>query len=438
MPRTVDPPPHCGGSGPGGPPPLSRPPTNEARLRLGSAYVRLWTAGTISNLGDGIDQVALPLLAASLTRDPRLVAGLAVAGGLPWLLFALVAGALVDRADRARLMVQVNLVRGALVTVIAVTAATGTVQIWSLYVVAFALGIAETLFDNAAQSIMPAVVPPSLLERANGRQYAAEVVANSFAGPPIGGLLFALAVSLPFWADATSFVASAALIATIAHLVPRPARPTGPASERRSIRAEIAEGLRWLYHHRVLRTLALLLGTLNLCGNMALATFVLFAQEELGLGDSGFGLLLAGMAAGGVLGGLVGSRVAAAFGSSRSLLLSILLNGVCAIAIGFLSNAWAVAAVALAEGTFNVVWNVITVSLRQRIIPSHLFGRVNSAYRFIGWGASPIGALAGGLLASAFGLRAPFFIAGAITLCALVPAAMVLTPAALAAAEADR
>jgi len=335
-------------------------------------------------------------------------------------------------------MVRANVARGVLVGVIAVTAASGTAQIWSLYVVAFALGVAETLFDNAAQSMLPSIVAPDLLELANGRQYAAEVVANSFAGPPVGGLLFAAAVSLPFWADAASFFVSAALIASLVGSFRPTLTAEQAAAPRRSIRADIAEGLHWLRRHRVLRTLALLLGTLNFCGNMALATFVLFAQEELGLDDKGYGLLLAGMAVGGVIGGLVGARVAGALGPARSLHLSILLNGLCPMAIGLLSSAWAVAAVALAEGVFTVVWNVITVSLRQRIIPDHLLGRVNSAYRFVGWGASPLGALAGGLLANAFGLRAPFFIAGAISLLALVPATIILTPGALAAADPTR
>jgi MFS family permease len=348
-----------------------------------------------------------------------------------------VAGAIVDRTDRRALMVRVNVARGLLVSVIAVTAATGTARIWSLYLVAFALGVAETLFDNAAQSVLPSIVPPSLLELANGRQYAAEVVGNSFVGPPVGGLLFAATLSLPFWADAASFLISAALIATLVGSFRPPPRLglDGQPAPRRSIRADIGEGLRWLYHHRVLRTLALLLGTLNFCGNMALATFVLFAQEELGLNDTGYGLLLAGMAVGGVIGGLIGARVARFLGSSRALRLSILFNGLCPIAMGLLSSGWWVAVVALAEGPFNGVWNVITVSLRQRIIPDQLLGRVNSAYRFIGWGASPLGALAGGLVANALGLRAPFFIAGALSLLALIPAAIVLTPAHLAAAD---
>jgi MFS family permease len=245
-------------------------PSPRSELQLGSRYWRLWWASTISNLGDGIDLAALPLLAAALTRDPRLVAGLAVAARLPWLLFALTAGALVDRVDRRALMVGVNLVRGGLVAVIAVMVATGTTRIWLLYVISFLLGVNETLFDNAAQSLLPSIVAPALLETANGRQQAAEVVANSFAGPPLGGILFSLTASAPFWADSASFVIAAALIATISGAF----RPTRPADSdltpRPSIRADIAEGIRWLHGHRLLRTLAMLLGVANLartCGS---------------------------------------------------------------------------------------------------------------------------------------------------------------------------
>ena len=403
--------------------------------RLGRAYWRLWTAGTISNLGDGIELAALPLLAASLTRDPVLVAGLMTAARLPWLVFALLAGAIVDRLDRRRLMIAVNVSRAGLVGVIALTAATGTSRIWILYVVAFLLGINETLFDNAAQSMLPSVVPAHLLERANGRQYAAEVVANSFAGPPIGGLLFSFVVAAPFWADSASFAISAAIIATIGGSF-RPVRADGVGRERRSIRADIAEGVRWLRRHRLLRTLALLLGVLNLCSMMGFATFVLFSEEILGLDDRGYGFLLAAMAVGGVTGGVFGGRIAARLGPARALLTCMAVNGVSYIAIGLVSSAWAVAALSLLEGLFSIVWNIITVSLRQRIIPDHLLGRVNSVYRFLGWGSMPIGAILGGLLADAFGLRAPFIVGGVAILAAMIPALPRLTARAIAAAEA--
>jgi MFS family permease len=411
--------------------------TRETRRPLGSRYWRLWWASTISNLGDGIDLAALPLLAAALTRDPRLVAGLATAARLPWLLFALTAGAVVDRVDRRVLMVGVNVVRGGLVAVIAVSAASGAAHIWLLYVVAFLLGINETLFDNAAQSLLPSIVAPERLETANGRQQAAEVVANSFAGPPVGGILFSLTVSAPFWADSASFVIAAALIATIAgtYRPVRLERHDDPTPAKRSIRADIAEGIRWLHGHRLLRTLAILLGVANLAQNLWFATFVLFAQDELGLGDRGYGFLLAAMALGGVVGGVLSGRITDRLGPAPALVACLVVDGVVTIAIGFCSSAWLVAALSVLSGVFIVTWNVITVSLRQRIIPDHLFGRVNSVYRFIGWGSIPIGAILGGILADAFGLRAPFFVAGAVILLSLVLARARITPAEIAAAE---
>ena len=251
--------------------------------RLGSRYWRLWSASVVSNLGDGIDAAALPLLAATLTRDPRLVAGMAVAFTLPWLLFALPAGAIVDRLDRRKVMYRVNIVRAALVGVIALSVVTDTASIWLLYVIAFSLGTCETLFDNAAQSILPSIVETDQLELANGRQYAGEVVANTFVGPPIGGILFAVAASVPFWLDSASFLIAALLVATIAGSF----RPAGAkvAGEKRSLRADIAEGVRWLRNHRLLRTLALVLGALNFASWLGMATAVLFAQEILGLDE---------------------------------------------------------------------------------------------------------------------------------------------------------
>jgi MFS family permease len=401
--------------------------------RLGGAFWRLWTASTISNVGDGIDLAALPLFAAALTRDPVLVAGLATAARLPWLLFALTAGALVDRTDRRRLMVAVNVVRGGLVAVIAVSAATGTASIWLLYVVSFLLGVNETLFDNAAQSLLPAIVAPALLETANGRQQAAEMVANTFVGPPLGSVLFSLTVSAPFWADSASFIIAAALIATIAGSF-KPIRVGD--QPRRSLRADVAEGIRWLHGQRLLRTLAILLGVANLAQNLWFATFVLFAQDELGLSDRGYGFLLAAMALGGVVGGVLSGRITSRVGQAPALLGCLVVDGVVTIAMGLTSSAWAVAGLSILSGLFIVTWNVITVSLRQRIIPDHLFGRVNSVYRFIGWGSIPIGAILGGILADAFGLRSTFFVGGAVVLVSLIPAWSRVTPAEIAAAEA--
>lgn len=393
----------------------------ESRAALGPSYWKLWAASITSNLGDGVTMAALPLLAVTLTSDARLIGGVAFAFALPWLLFALVAGALVDRLDRRRVMWVVDGVRAALVAVLAVTVATDTASIPLLYAVAFALGTAETLFDNAAQALLPAVVEPEALELANGRQYAGEVVANSFAGPPLGAFLFSVAAAAPFWLDSATFAIAAAFIFSIRTL--RPNAPPAPASSaRRSLRADIAEGVRWLRGHRLLRTLALLLGTLNFASNLVWGTFVLFAIDELGLSEQGYGVLLAATAVGAVLGGLAAARIVAWLGQARALTVAVGWMAVSSLLVGLASEPFSVAALLAVNGVAVVVWNVITVSLRQAIVPAHLLGRVNSVYRTIGWGSIPLGALAGGFLARATNLRVPWFAAAGCALVALVVA----------------
>ncbi|MDP8959988.1 MAG: MFS transporter, partial [Actinomycetota bacterium] len=368
---------------------------------------------------DGVDQAALPLLAATLTRDPVLFSGVAVALRLPWLLFALQAGAIADRVDRKRLMAGANLVRFGLMGVIGLAVLGGWASIWLLYAVGFALGIAETLFDNAAQAIMPALVHRERLETANGRLQAAEITANQFAGPPLGGALFAALAAAPFLLDAGTFLVSALLIATIAGSF-RPARAGPTPQARRRLRHDIAEGLRWLWNHRLLRTLALMLGLVNGTAVVWGAIFPLFALEVLGLSEVGYGVLLTATAAGSVLASLVAGRIVPMIGRGPALIASVMIFGGATIAMGLSSNPLVVGALEAALGFAVVTWNIITVSLRQSIIPQEILGRVNSVYRFVGWGSIPVGALLGGVLADAFGLRAPFIIAGAAQLVALV------------------
>src|SRR5581483_6234496 len=227
----------------------------------GRDYRRLWTAAGISTLGDGVREAALPLLAASLTRNPSVVAAVTVAGRLPWLLFSLVSGALVDRADRKRVMWQVDSGRALVMLALAVAVVFDEATIPVLIVVAFLLGTGETLFDNAAQSFMPSIVARDRLEEANSRLYAVQISSQEFVGPPVGSLLFAAAMAAPFFLDAGSFVVAAALVLGIRSGRRTPA-PDGRA--RSPLRTEIAEGLRWLWRHRLLRTLAIMLGIWNL------------------------------------------------------------------------------------------------------------------------------------------------------------------------------
>ncbi len=380
-----------------------------ARRRLGGNFTRLWTAGTVSNLGDGVVLAAVPLLAASLSDSPTVVALVATAGTLPWLLFSLVGGAIADRTDRRRTMSVVDGMRFVAVGALGVALLAGVESIALLVIVSFALGMAETVFDNASQAILPSLVPDDLLEAANGRLEGAQIVTNQFVGPPLGAWLFGLAVSAPFFLDAGSFAFAAVLVLTLRGSF-RPARSLAGTT----MRTDIAEGVRWLVRHRILRSLAIALGIINFVGMAAMAILVLYARDVLHLSPTQYGLLLAAEAGGAVLGSMVAARISARIGAGTTLALAILVSA----GSFFVPVLWAqplAVAASLAVGAFGgLVWNVITVSMRQSLVPDELLGRVNSAYRLVGWGTMPLGALTGGLVASAFGLRAPFLVAGIV------------------------
>jgi MFS family permease len=338
----------------------------------------------------------------------------AFAEQLPWLVVSLPAGALIDRVDRRRLMATVDVLRMLLMAVLAVAARGGWAGIPLIATAAFLLGVGETLFANAAQPLIPAVVPRGGdLVRANSRLYAGELIADGFAGRPLGGLLFAAAAGLPFLIDAGSFGVSAVLLLALSGTY-RPARVAGPP---RALRHEIAEGLRWLWGQRLLRGLAGLLCLLNFMNALAFAVFVLFALQVLDLGEAGFGVLLIFGAVGGVLGSLVGGRLARVLGAGPVLVGAMAGEAVSYLGIGLSSSRVAVALLLVLNGLVGVVWNVITITLRQRIVPDRLLGRVTGAYRLVGLGLLPLGALLGGVLADAAGLRAPLIVAGAA--CAL-------------------
>jgi MFS family permease len=376
------------------------------RGSLGPEFRKLWAANAVSNLGDGVAAVAGPLLAASLTRDPLLVAGLAFAQRLPWLLFSLLSGALVDRLDRRRLMAGVDLACCLLLGLLGIAVLADAATVALLYAVFFALGTAETLFDNAAVSILPAVVPAGSLPRANGRLLGVRMVSEQLAGPPLGGLLFAAAAAVPFLLDAGSFAAAAVLIAALRgrFRVERPA-----AMPPTTLRAEIAEGVRWLWRSRLLRILALALGLMNLTLTATESILVLFAQERLGLGPVGYGTLLSSIAVGGVAASLVADRVVARLGAATTMRVGLLIETSTHLVLALARSPLLVAGILALFGFHAVTWSVTSVSLRQELVPSRLLGRVNSAYAVLAYGGMAVGALAGGLLARRFGLTAPFW-----------------------------
>lgn len=378
---------------------------------LGPNYLKLWIASAISNLGDGVRWAALPLLAVTLTQDPAKVAAIDLAAGLPWFLFALHAGALVDRMDRRVVMITANVFRTGVMATLAILVLTGNASLPVLYLLAFLLGMAETMFDNAAQAIMPRLVEHASLEKANGRLIAAELTANQFIGPPLGGFLFAAMAALPFLVDAGSFALSALLIFFVAGTYRSPRDTALPATR---LRHEIGEGLKWLWGHRLLRTLAIYVGVQNMMSNACFSIFVLFAVQILDLSAAGYGVLLSSMVVGSLLGGLTAARVADRIGRGRTIFVGIVMASLSYALMGGSSNPFVVGVGAAVLSWPITSWNVITVSLRQRLIPDRLLGRVNSAYRLLAWGTIPLGAALGGLLGKVYDLRAPFFVASVV------------------------
>ena len=294
--------------------------TKTVREPLGASFWKLLTSSGLSNLADGVFKLALPLVAIRYTQEPVLIAGLSLVASLPWLLFALHAGALADRLDRRKIMLAANIARAVLLAAVAVSVALGLESIWVLYAVALSAGTAETLYDTSAQSILPQIVSRSELSRANGRLYAAEMTANQFVGPPLGGLLVAAGAVVAFAVPAGLWIVSVGMLFLVrgTFRVPRDA----PAS----MRSEIMVGLRFLWRNKVLRSLAFMTGLFNLTSSAVFAIFVLYAAgpaSAMKLTDAQVGLLFVSIAVGSLVGSFLAERIERAIGRFRSLVIAV-------------------------------------------------------------------------------------------------------------------
>jgi len=385
-------------------------------VALGPAYGRLWVATALTNVGDGIRAAALPLLAASLTGRPELVAGVAVAAQVPWLLVGPLAGAVVDRVDRRRLVSTVDILRAGLLAALVAAVATGNASIWLLYLVAFVAGLGETLRDTAASTLVPALVPAQHLERANGRLVTAEVGGNELVGPALGGWLFAAAVVLPFAVNSGTLAVAAMLVLMLPDLF-RPVVLAEPAAGRRTLRADIAEGLRWLARHRLLRGVTALAVLLALLDAAWFAILVLYVAEAAGVTATGFGLLLAVSSLGAIAGGMLADRIIARLSLTTALSGATLLTGLAQGALGLTGAVTVIATCLAVSGFAFAIANVAVVTIRQRYTPERLLGRVTATYRTLVSGAAAAGALLGGVAAAGYGVRAPM-LAGAPVLVA--------------------
>jgi MFS family permease len=393
-------------------------------------FAALWGSSTASNLADGLFQVALPLLALRLTRSPGLIAAVTFALTLPWLLLALPVGALVDRQDRRRTMLAANLLRVTVLGLLTVAVTLDLAGLAVLYLAALVMGTAEVFADTAAQALLPAVVSRERLEGANARLLGAQTVANVFVGPSLGGAIAGIAVALALGSSGALYA-----VAALGLVVLRGAfRPDAPGERR--LRAEIAEGIRFLLGHRLLRTLALIVFVMNIGWASWLAVLVVYAVRPgpMGLSPFGFGLLFAAMGAGGVVGTLITTPAIRLLGRRWAIGADILGTVAMMAAPALTANRWAVGAAAFLGGVGSTMWGVLVTSIRQQAVPDRLLGRVSSAFRLFSFGAGPVGSVFAGAVAQLAGVRSVFAIAAVLSASLLVPFFAVVTNQALAAA----
>ncbi len=382
----------------------------------GPDYGWIWSAFAVTNLGDGIALAAGPLLVASITREPAAVAGAVFVQRLPWVLFSLFAGAIIDRVDRRSLIMLVNGLRALALTVLAVAIATGALSLGLLYVLLFAVGTAETFADNASSTLVAVTVPKPVLGVANARIVGVRIVTNQLAGPPLGAVLFAASAALPFGLNAIGFALGVLLVARV-----RPAEPRGGVV-RRSLRADIVEGGRWLWGHDAVRTLVLLIAAFNITFGAAFSIWVLYALERLGLDELGFGLLLTVSAVGGVLGSAAYAWLEDRFTYATLLRVGLLIETFTHAALALTRSPIVAGAVMFLFGIHAVVWGTLSNTIRLASVPDELQGRVQSIYMLGVIGSLAVGSAIGGGLAQAFGILAPFWFAfgGAALTTALV------------------
>ena len=381
---------------------------------IGRDFSRVWTTSLITNLVDGVLRLSAPLLAVSLTEDPVLIGLLGALGLLPWLFFAIPIGAFVDRADRKKTFILGNLIRSAIVLFIAFSISQDFINIWILLTCVFLFGICEVLVDTTSQAVLPQILDKSNFEKGNSRLQISEVIVAQFAGSPLSGLLYAIAIALPFYFSTAGFLLAALIIAlTTFQKNLNPERNEGQKEEKLGLVGDIKFALNYLYQDKEIFAIVAITTSIGFFYSLSNAIAPLFVLKELNVAPALFGVTLAIQGIGALLGSVMAPLASKTLGRGKALGLNLFLASIMIVFTGLAPNVYVFVGITVVIGFTISVWNILLMSLYQSLIPSHLYGRIHGARRTIVWGLMPIGSVIGGFIAKG-GLRLPFLIGGAI------------------------
>ena len=380
---------------------------------LGPAFNRMWGASLLTNLADGVLIAAAPLLAVSLTKNPVLISAISALVMLPWLLFAIPIGAIVDRVDRRFLLAGANASRFVIAALIALSIATDTITIYILLLATFLIGMCEVTADITSQSLIPQILEKSEYEKGNSRFQISETVVQGFVGTPLSGFLYAVAIYLPFVINSVGFLVAAALAASIPVKFLQDIRIEESADKKPDFVEDMRFGIHYLYNNKPLLRLVVTTASIGVCYSMSTSTIILFILNELNLKPSFFGLALTIQGSGAIIGALVAPKLSTKFGRSRVMAICIFLSSLLILLQGLSPNIYVYIALAFIASFTITNWNILLMATYQSVIPGHLFGRIHGTRRTLVWGLMPFGSLLGGLIAKG-GLRLPLLIGGAI------------------------
>ena len=380
---------------------------------MGPAFNRMWASSIISNLSDGILIAAAPLLAISLTDSTVLISAIGAMVMLPWLLFAIPIGVLVDRVDRRFILAGANATRSAVVGMLALLIATDQVTIYWLLVASFVIGVCEVAADTTAQSLIPQIVDEKNFEKGNSRLQISETVIQGFVGAPLSGFIYAIAIALPFFINSLGLAIASllALSSPIKYL--QAVRTDNVEKEKKKFVADMKFGIRYLYNEKALRRLVVTTASIGVCYSMATATMVLFIIKELELPKQLFGVILALQSIGAIAGAFMAPRLSKKYGRSKVMTFGIVSSSILILVEGFSPNIYVLVALSTLGGFAISQWNILLMATYQTVIPNELYGRIHGTRRTLVWGMMPIGSLLGGVLAQ-YSLRLPMYVGGVI------------------------